>query len=262
MHLDFLLRQKEWSIAIGLFVGLLVAALLGALAAKHVAEKTDEEELARSTAGTVHAGVLGLLALLLGFSFSMAIDRFDRRRMLIREEANAIALAYRRAELAGEPERDELKAVLRRYIDLRVHLYAIAGNMEEQEELDTESEAMHREMYTYGVAVARRDPSDISALLVDSLDEVITMHTYRISSMINHVPSALFWLLFVVSACSTALTGYTHGSWRDRRWIPTAILLVLITVVIMVIVDLDRPQKGMIQIGQWSLLDAQRRLSQ
>ena len=79
----------------------------------------------------------------------------------------------------------------------------------------------------FGAAVVLAAGKDILFPFVEAVNhhDVITMHRYRISSMINHVPSALFWMLFIVAACSTALTGYAHGSWRERRWLdPPSIL--------------------------------------
>ena len=214
---------------------------------------------ARAYAGGLHTAMLGLLALLLGFTVSMAGQRFELNRDLVVDEVNAIDTAYARADLAAEPERSALKDQLRRYVDTRVDFYDVGINAARRLAVDDESTGLQAQLWRAAARNALRAPLSTAApLLVAAVNDAIDFHAKRIDVARNHVPATLLWLLAVMAVATTGLTGYVASFGSRYHGAPTAIVIALIALVIVAIVDLDRPLRGVIQGGQQSMLDLQR----
>jgi hypothetical protein len=256
METDSISRQPLW-----LIFALLLALLLGAVWAGWVLgqkDKKDTDESELSQVRGLQGAMLGLLALLLGFTFSMAVQRFDARRELIVNEANSIGTAYLRADLVDEPERSALRQLLARYVDVRVEFYQAGIDEAKQDAINAQSDRLHEELWRNTLAAAAKRPVPPTALLVASMNEVIDTHGLRLASLRNHVPALIFWLLFAVAALTSGLTGYAAGFGRRPGWLPTLTVLLIISLVIIVILDIDRPRRGLIQTGQSSMLDLQK----
>jgi hypothetical protein len=203
----------------------------------------------------LQAASLGLLALLLGFSFSMALTRFDTRKQLVLDEANAIETTYLRAQLLPDPVRKEVSDLFRRYVDVRLEFYQAGINQRRLQMVDDETENLHRALWSYAVSAARHDPRAIpTGLFIQSLNDVIDLHAKRVTALENHVPESIFVLLMIVATLSLGLVGYGAGMGRDRNLLPTVISVILIASVILLIMDLDRPRRGLIKVSQESML--------
>jgi hypothetical protein len=220
------------------------------------------DEAARSQVGSLQAAVLGLLALLLGFTFSMAADRFDARRELIVEEANSIGTAHLRSDLVSEPARGSLKTLLERYVDTRVAFYTSGGDETKRRAAEVDGERIHAQLWPLATAEARREPTPTAALLVEALNTLIDLHASRVAALSNHVPSIVIWMLLVVAVLSAAITGYTSGFSTRHYRLPAMIVMLLIAAVTLVIIDLDRPRRGLIHSGQTAMLELQRKMKQ
>jgi hypothetical protein len=205
--------------------------------------------------GTIQGALLGLLALLLGFSFAMAQSRYDARRALVVDEANAIGAAYLRAQLLPKPEGPEVAEALRRYVDVR--LESVGERVDEPglREAIKESERLHDYLRARAVRAAQQDPRPAMNLFITSLNEVIDLHTKRLSALRNHVPAIVFLLLYFVAAVAMAVTGYAAGLVGQRSVWPTTITAILIATVIAVVMDLDRPRRGLITVSQQSMME-------
>jgi hypothetical protein len=223
-------------------------------------DRKDCDDDSRTHATGLQAAVLGLLALLLGFTFSAAALRYDSNRDIVVAEANAIKTAYLRADLAVEPERTALRAILERYVDLRVAFYQVGVDARQRASVDAESERLQARMWAQAMTSAARSTSYSMPLLVDSVNKVIAFHETRLDAARNHVPPEILWLLVIMAPATTGLTGYVAGFGNRRLQAPTSIVLVLIALVIGVIVDLDRPMHGFIRGGQDAMLDLERSL--
>jgi hypothetical protein len=258
MQADFLTRQSGFVIFVALQLALFGAVWFGWRLGQRDRKDSDENEL--SQVRGLQGAMLGLLALLLGFTFSMAAQRFDARRAIIDNEANAIGTAYLRTDLAAEPQRQALKKLLTRYVDARIDFYGAGTDEARQRAIDEASEHLHAELWQNAVAIAERTPGPTTALLVASLNDVIDLHGLRVASLRNHVPEVILWLLLVVAVLSAGLSGYAAGFGRRPGWIPTGTVLLIITLVIVVIIDVDQPRVGFIQTGQDSMLDLQKSL--
>jgi hypothetical protein len=238
-------------ISIGAFF---LSTEIGFLLGRRAAPKTSDH--ARSQVGTIQAALLGLLALLLGFTFAMAMSRFDARKQLVLDEANAIGTTFLRAQLLPEPQRREISDLLRRYVNVRLDFYA-AGT--DDDKLDAASQAtakLQTQLWSIGAALGEKDPRAVTyGLFLQSLNEVIDLHNKRLTALENHVPEIILILLFFVAMVATALIGYGCGLGEVRNFFVTLVASVLIAAVIFVIIDLDRPRRGLIRVSQDRLVE-------
>jgi hypothetical protein len=239
-------------IVVALIVLFLLAAEVGFRAGRRHARRVADKE---PQVGTIQGALLGLLALLLGFSFAMAQSRYDARRALVVDEANAIGTAYLRAQLLPKPEGPEIADALRRYVDVRLTRLRERVDEPPLREVIKESERLHDYLWARAVRAAQQDPRPVTNLFITSLNEVIDLHAKRLAAFRNHVPDSVFLLLYFVAAVSMAVTGYAAGLGGHRSFWPTATTAVLIAIVIAVVMDLDRPRQGLITVSQQGMMD-------
>jgi len=232
-----------------LFALLVLAHEVGFRVARRRGARADQGE--RSETSTLQGGMLALLGLLLAFTFAMASQRFDTRKQLVLDEANAIGTAYLRA--TAVPGGEEVADLLRRYVDVRLEGAASARNPEDFRRAVGESERLHDAMWSRVAALARANPDPLRTLLLVALNEVIDLHEKRLTAMRNHVPTIILVLLLVVSVLTMASLGHAAGASGGRSMSTALTFAMLVTVVIMVVVDLDRPERGLIRVSQQSL---------
>ena len=232
-----------------LFALLVLAHEVGFRVARRRGARANEGE--RSETSTLQGGMLGLLGLLLAFTFAIASQRFDTRKQLVLDEANAIGTAYLRA--TAVPGGEEVADLLRRYVDVRLEGAASAGNPHGFRRAVTESERLHAAMWSRAAALARANPDPLRTLLLPALNEVIDLHEKRLTAMRNHVPTIILVLLLMVSVLTMASLGHAAGVSGGRSMSTALTFAMLVTLVIMVVVDLDRPERGLIRVSQQSL---------
>jgi hypothetical protein len=202
--------------------------------------------------------LLGLLALILAFTFGFGAQRFEMRRQMVLDEANAIGTTYLRTSML--PERgEEIRALLKQYVDLR--LKAILGN--DLTEGLRQSENLQNQLWSQAAFVGGKHPNSIMVgLFIQSLNEVIDLHAKRVQAGIrNRVPSAIWFVLIAMSIISLAAMGYHAGLAGARRSLVVVAVAFAFSAVIGLIADLDRPQQGVVAVGQHALEDLQRSLN-
>ncbi len=240
----------QWVIFLAALASLLAAGEAGRRLAGRAAD-ADSAEATRSAAATLQAAMLGLLALLLGFTFSMAATRYDARKQLVVDECNALGTCHLRARLV--PGGNEITALLRRYTDSRL-AFCQAADDAARAEANRRSEALHRELWTHaGPAFGPEGRLLAGGLFVQSLNEVIDLHAKRLASLENHVPDAILWALFAVAVLTIGVTGYGLGLSRARVLTLARVLAVLVALVLALIIDLDRPTRGLIRVSEKGL---------
>ena len=210
----------------------------------------------RSQISTVEAAILGVLALLLGFTMSMAVSRFELRKQLVLDEANAIQTSYLRAQLLPAPEGPGIASLLRKYVNVRVQ-YGTAGNdLARLESLHTQTEQLQTELWNRAAAYAQQDPNPVKAgLLLQSLNQAIDLEAARWMAFHNHVPESVIYVNAVVGLLAGMLVGYTFGVNEHRNIFSMGLLAVAITLILAVIIDLDRPRSGFIGGSQQPMID-------
>jgi Protein of unknown function (DUF4239) len=208
--------------------------------------------------GSIQAAVLGLLGLLLGFTFAMAVDRYDRRRSLVLQEANAIGTTYLRGSLLPEAHQTPVKDLLRLYVDTRVKYQPLVDDPVQLAEGMRMSEEIKAKVWQHAVEAAREARDDITATFIESLNETIDADAERITAMRAHIPGGVWLLLMMVAAFGTFTTGYAAGADGARTMLSNLLLPLMITVVIVLVFDISHPRTGLIRISQQPLLDLQQ----
>ncbi|MGH6965035.1 MAG: hypothetical protein ACREE0_11170 [Phenylobacterium sp.] len=229
-----------------LFAIMAVAAAIGSLLGERKGDGDASENDGQE--GYVVSAVLGLLALLMGFTFSLAVDRFETRRVLVLREANAIGTTYLRAQLLPEPHRARVSGLLVQYIDNRLAL-AKAVRGPEGSRLLARNDAIVTDLWT---ATAAAFPSikhlDFSSVFLETMNNLIDLDAARKAARNAHVPTEVFAVLFAYLAMTAGVLGYVMKGARGR--LSAAFLLCLLTLSLLLIVDIDRPLGGGIVEGQ------------
>ena len=250
-----------------IFVLLGVAILFGASDAgfrlgRRIESRTAEPS--KSNLAVIQGGLLAVLSLLLGFTLSMAVNRFEARKQLVLAEANAIETAYLRTRLLPAPEGAEIANLLREYVDLRLPQYSdVREDLDRLQATREQAALLQTEFWTRAVAYEQKgpgSPSPSAGLLLQSLNEAIDLESARWMAIQNHVPSTVIFVNCIVAILATILVGYGFGREGRRQAFATSMFVLAITVVLAVIVDLDRPRQGLIQVSQQPLVDLQQHM--
>ena len=233
-------------------VVLLVAA--GEIGYRRGVFRRESKESVRSLMSGTGAAMLGLLGLLLGFTLAMAVSRWDERRDVIVDEANAIGTLWLRAGLLEAPLRDEMRDVLRKYTDARITLGGSRDDRAALRAARSESELLHASIWSVVERANQpgRSPAVLSSLIT-AANAVIDLHELRMASIENYLPAALFLLLFTVAAVSVGFLAWAFGAANQGGRAAIVALALLIGAVLLLIMDVNRPQRGRIEIGTDSL---------
>jgi hypothetical protein len=211
-----------------------------------------------SSVGAMVGATLGLLAFTLAFTFGLAAARFDTRRQVILDEANAIGTSYLRAALLPEPQRSETRRLLREYVEVRLK----GVRPENVQRAISESEGLHARLWAQAVAAAEKDPRSVpTGLFIQSLNEVIDLHATRVMvGLRNRIPGAIWGTLYFVAFLGMAEIGYHEGLTSPRRSPAVLALVLTFSAVMFLIADLDRPQEGLLRVSQQAMVDLRNSL--
>jgi hypothetical protein len=242
-----------WALFIVILLVVLLAVEFGYRLGKY--RRSHHETEKEAPLGTMVGATLGLLAFVLAFTFGLAAQRFDTRRQVLLDEANAIGTTYLRAGTL--PERgEEVRRLLRDYVNVRLKAMQ-SGKVAEG---IRGSEDIQQKVWTEAEAVGVKNPNSIVVgLFIQSLNEMIDLHAARMQAGLrSRIPGAIWLGLFAVAALSLATMGYHAGLSGTRRSLAIVAVAVTFAVVIELIADLDRPQEGILKVSQQALLDTQR----
>ena len=230
----------------GLYAGLLAMLEIGRRLALH--RRKGAGHTSESGTGAVNAAVFGLLGLLISFSFSGAQARFEWRRGLIVEEANDIGTAYLRLDLLPAAAQPALRDEFRRYLDARLAFYAATDTAAMRGDL-VHLAALQQRIWANAVA-ASRDAGNSQApmLLLPALNAMFDIATTRTAAVRTHTPMIIFWLLAGLAMVAALLAGYDMAGNGARNWIHIVALATVLTVAVYVILDLEYPRMGLIDL--------------
>ena len=199
--------------------------------------------------------IVGLVAFLLAFSFNMASGRFQERRDVLIADVNAIGTTYLRADTIAEPERSKIKELLREYVDNRIN----AGSVDEMKARLAKANEIQNSLWQQTVAVADKDRSDIAALFVTTMNEMIDIHTKRLTIVTeHHIPDSIWAALLGLTCLGIAAMGYQNGLLEHGRSPGILIVTLMFAIVIFMIADLDRPGQGTITVDQQAMSDLRK----
>ncbi len=210
---------------------------------------------APSDVGTLAAAALGLLALLVAFSFSMAVDRFNSRRSAVLEEANAIGSTANFALMLPRETQAPILGELRDYTRIRIGL----GRPYDPDKMARDiarSIELQGQLWRQAMAATEASPQSLPVYrFVGSLNEVNNVHERRLTALRNHVPFAVMGMLVLTAMVAMGFTGYTEGITGARRQGANILMAITIAALICLIIDLNRPYRGLIQISPQALID-------
>ncbi|MES2661177.1 MAG: hypothetical protein V4689_21335 [Verrucomicrobiota bacterium] len=205
---------------------------------------------ASASDGGVQGAVLGLLGLLLGFTFAMAVGRYDTRHTLNVDEANSIGTTWLRSDFLPSPQQDEVKTLLRRYAELKVEAPSVRDRTPQMAEMRAEIGRIQSELWTAGSKAAAAVPTPVTVSFITTLNETIDLDSSNLTAMRNRVPGAVWLLLLVVASSGSWVSGYGCGLAGMRSTFSQLIFPILIGVVITLIADIDRPHMGVIRVNK------------
>jgi len=218
--------------------------------------RSRQANVASGDFGTLTGAALGLLALLLAFSFSIALSRYDARRDQVLEEANAIGSTANFALMLPESAQGPILDLLREYATVRASL-GVPYDPGKVEHDVARSLAIQTELWRRAVAVTATAPQSLSAYrFVASLNEMNNVHERRLTALRYHVPAVVMLVVIGVAMMAMGFTGYNASITGVRRRLPGLIMSMTVAVLIMLVVDLDRPYRGVIQVPAQALIDA------
>ncbi len=230
--------------------GVLIATELGRRLGRGSGPRDDAQ------IGTLEAAILGMLALMIGFTFAMALARFDSRRDAVMDEANAIGTTALRARLLPAPHDRQSLELLRDYVDARITLTSRDISRDALDTTIAHSNELQEALWQQATAVMAGDKAMVpTGLFIEALNDMIDSQGERLAAVRNHVPGMVVVALFVVAAFASAFSGYSRGMAGQRSMVPIYMVALLVSGVILLILDLDRPSVGYIEISQQPMLD-------
>jgi hypothetical protein len=230
--------------------------LLAMLAASEAGRRMGAAQLRKNPdglakgVGAAEAAVFALLGLLLAFTFSGAASRFEARRHLITQEANAIGTAWLRIDVLPAESQPEIRDLFRNYLDGRLDTYRHGTDLDAAMASFAADETMYGRIWSLAIKETQKPgvPSHASMLLLPALNEMIDITTTRLTATRDHPPPIIFMMLAVLSLVGALLTGYGTSVNRRRSWLHTIVFAAILSVTIYVIVDLEFPRLGLIRV--------------
>ncbi|MBI5507047.1 MAG: DUF4239 domain-containing protein [Deltaproteobacteria bacterium] len=227
-----------------LFAGMLALQELGRRVG--IRRFKADPEGAREGIGTIDGAVFALLGLLVAFTFSGAASRFDARRALVGQEANAIGTAWLRLDLLPPEAQPELRRLFRDYTDARVSAYGQSDVGDAWREY-ARSEAIQGDIWKQARRAAEGSPP-ATMLLLPALNEMIDITTTRRVAAQMHPPVVIFALLFGLGYACALLAGYGMGAGRTRNWTHMLAFAGITALTVYVILDIEYPRRGFIRV--------------
>ncbi len=236
------------------FLLLWLAAQSGTVLRRRRALKDEERE----DFGVVQAATLTLLGLIIGFTFSMAISRYDQRKTYEEEEANAIGTEYVRAELLPTANAAAVRAQLKRYLDLRIAFYR-TRNKRELQQIDADTTQLQTEMWSAVQAPAVAQPTPVIALAVAGMNDVLNSQGYTQAAWWNRIPGSAWSLMIAIAICCNLLVGYGARSTRAKAGL-LFVLPLVVSIAFLLIADIDSPRSGFVHVVPQNLVSLSQSL--
>jgi hypothetical protein len=209
-------------------------------------KRIDLDESTRGDLMFVLGSALTLLGLMIAFSFSMAVSRFDQRKNYEVQEANAIGTEYARAGFLPATEAARLRALLKNYLDQRILRYRTRGE-EQVREVQARATQLQNEMWAIVTSSA---PPPVAALLASGMNDVVNSQRYTQAAWRNHIPIPAWILLIIISIFCNLLIGYVAHGQRSLRLL---VLPIALSISLALIADIDSPLGGVIYVSPENL---------
>lgn len=239
---------SAWILAVlGLFVGMLSLIELGRrLGQRRMARNLEG---ARAGLGAVEGAVFGLLGLLIAFTFQGAASRFDTRRALIVEEANAVSTAWARLDMLPVAAQPPLRDLFRRYLDARIEIYQRMPDLAASRASLAKANGLQQEIWNAATAVCRTEEGRaLAMLMLPPLNAMFDVTTTRTMALLHHPPLIIFGSLFSLALGCSLLAGFGMAGGKSRSWAHMLGFALIMSFAVYVILDLEFPRIGLIRI--------------
>jgi hypothetical protein len=205
---------------------------------------------------TLESAILGLLALMIAFTFAMALSRFEARREAVLNEANAIGTTALRARLLPQPHSTEALQLLREYVQLRLDVTRSEPTAADLTPAIARSNSIQEALWQHAKAVAAVDRGMVpTGVFIQALNEMIDSQGKRLAAFRNRVPNIVLLALYGVAIIAAGFAGYAAGLGARPSRLPVYLMSIVVAAVILLIEDLDRPGSGFITVSQQPMID-------
>src|SRR5215510_7170205 len=236
-------------------VSLLVAMLVCLEFGRRYGLKHDREEPEKATAGKkiIEGSFFGLLSLLVAFSFSGAASRFDHRRELIVNEANDIGTAYLRVDLMAPEVQPQMRDLFRAYLDARVSMFHALPNIEAARQDLARSIDLQGQIWNLAVTSTRSagPHPEGGKLLLPAINSMIDISNSRTWAAVTHPPPIIYGMLFLVALICAFIAGHSLAATKPNPWLHILGFALLISVSLYVVLEIEYPRIGFINIQKY-----------
>ncbi|MFO0886094.1 MAG: hypothetical protein U0894_18245 [Pirellulales bacterium] len=255
--MDFIYDLPTWFFVVFVFSLMFVANEVGYRIGR--TRHANEDDRSHSVSTSQKAAILGLVALLFGFSYSITSSRYSQRQRVVLDEANAIGTCYLRARLLAEPARSRMQDALRNYTDMRLEHFEKGLDPAEYQRTSAAMDVLLSELWS-AVEDGVKADSELArtAQIVPAANEVIDMSATRAWASHNHLPVSTLLLMAVCMVVSGGLQGHSSGQVRRRHLELWLTLNVLVMLLLFVVIDFDRPRRGFIRVNHAPLIELQK----
>jgi hypothetical protein len=236
--------------AVGIFLGIVAFLMLGRWLGRRAIARYAAAGL--PNIGSLEAAVFALLGLLIAFTFSGALSRFDLRRGQAVDEANAIGTAYYRIDLLPAAAQPQLRETMRKYVDARIATYGALPDLEAARRELGRSQDLQRELWAQAVAAIRMPDSrpEAELLLMPAINQMFDIQTVRVVATQIHPPLIIYVMLIGLALASALLAGYQSAGEKSYDWVHKISFAAIVAFTVYVILDIEYPRLG------WVRLDA------
>ncbi|HTP46377.1 MAG TPA: hypothetical protein VMQ50_05595 [Casimicrobiaceae bacterium] len=238
------------------FLGLGLSAWLGATRFQRLRAQAAEDH---EDFNVIETATLTLLGLIVGFTFSMALTRYDQRKNLEEEEANAIGTEYVRADFLPAADAAKVRALLLSYLDQRMLFYT-TRDQEELNQIDERTAKLQAELWSAVRAPAAAQPTPVMAVVVTGMNDVLNSQGYAQAAWRNRIPGAAWSLMGAIAVCAAMLVGIGARSATAKSRALRMVLPLVVSIAFFLIADIDSPRRGMIRVVPQNLLSLSQSL--
>ncbi len=234
-----------------LTLGLVTLWLSARIGVSFRKRRRDVEETQREDFGVIVAAALTLLALIIGFSFSMASSRYDQRKNLEESEANAIGTEYVRADFLPSVDAARVRTLLRNYLDQRVLFYETRDDRQLRQ-IDAATDQLQTDLWSAVQVPAAAQPTPVVTIAVTGMNDVLNSKGYTQAAWLNRIPMAAWGLMIVIAVCCNLLIGY--GARRgEAKVILLLVLPFIVSISFSLIANIDSPRGGLVRVHPQNL---------
>ncbi len=219
---------------------------------RYLSRRSQLDPEARSDFNFIVGATLTLLGLIIGFSFSMAVGRYDQRKNYEEEEANAIGTEYVRADLLPAADAEKIHALLRQYLDQRISFYQVRYGQRLQQ-IDAETAQLQNELWSAVKTAAVAQPTPVMALVVEGMNDVLNRQGYTQAAWWNRIPTAAWGLMVAIAICCNLLLGFAIHPVKAKTFL-LMVLPLVVSISFLLLADLDSPRGGIIRVHPQNLL--------